>query len=216
MKVLDYINKALSFKGVAEGSAKHKQIIDIYNTIKPLPQGYKVKYTDSWCATFVSAMAWLVSGGTDTKFPYECSCNRMITLAKKKKIWIEDESTTPCVGWLIMYDWQDTGKGDDIGSCEHVGIVTKVNKKTFEVLEGNKSDKVDVRTLKFDSQYIRGYVAVKYDKEATKTKKKSKTTIAKEVIQGLWGNGEARKTKLEASGYDYYEIQKVVNKLLSN
>ena len=44
--------------------------------------------------------------------------------------------------------------------------------------------------------------------------KKSVDTIAREVIQGKWGNGEERKQKLTASGYDYSAVQKRVNELL--
>ncbi len=43
--------------------------------------------------------------------------------------------------------------------------------------------------------------------------KKSNTEIAKEVIRGKWGNGETRRNKLEAAGYNYKEIQKIVNNL---
>lgn len=38
--------------------------------------------------------------------------------------------------------------------------------------------------------------------------------IAKEVVAGKWGNGEERKKKLTAAGYDYKAVQKEVNKLL--
>ena len=44
--------------------------------------------------------------------------------------------------------------------------------------------------------------------------KKSVTEIAKEVIQGKWGNGATRKAKLTAAGYDYNAVQAAVNKLL--
>lgn len=43
--------------------------------------------------------------------------------------------------------------------------------------------------------------------------KKSINEIAKEVINGKWGNGEERKKKLEKAGYNYKEVQKAVNKL---
>ena len=43
---------------------------------------------------------------------------------------------------------------------------------------------------------------------------KSVDEIAKEVIQGKWGNGEERKKKLTAAGYDYSVIQKKVNEIL--
>lgn len=44
--------------------------------------------------------------------------------------------------------------------------------------------------------------------------KKSVDTIAREVIQGKWGNGAERKQKLTAAGYDYSAVQKRVNELL--
>lgn len=54
----------------------------------------------------------------------------------------------------------------------------------------------------------------KTETTATAPKKKSNETIAKEVIQGKWGNGAVRKKKLKKAGYDYNAIQKIVNKLL--
>lgn len=43
---------------------------------------------------------------------------------------------------------------------------------------------------------------------------KSLTDIAKEVIAGKWGNGETRRKKLEAAGYEYAAVQKEVNRLV--
>ena len=40
-------------------------------------------------------------------------------------------------------------------------------------------------------------------------------TIAKEVIEGKWGNGRTRKDKLTAAGYDYYKVQSLVNTILT-
>ena len=37
--------------------------------------------------------------------------------------------------------------------------------------------------------------------------------IAKEVLNGKWGNGTDRKNRLESAGYNYSEIQAEVNKL---
>ena len=44
--------------------------------------------------------------------------------------------------------------------------------------------------------------------------KKSNDQIADEVIAGKWGNGAERKEKLQAAGYNYDEIQSIVNKKL--
>ena len=38
--------------------------------------------------------------------------------------------------------------------------------------------------------------------------------IAEEVIAGKWGNGSRRKTLLFRAGYDYNEVQNIVNKLI--
>lgn len=51
-------------------------------------------------------------------------------------------------------------------------------------------------------------------KTTTTTAKKSIDTIAREVIAGKWGNGNTRKQKLAAAGYNYSEVQKRVNQLL--
>lgn len=46
-----------------------------------------------------------------------------------------------------------------------------------------------------------------------KPTKKSNEEIAKEVIDGKWGNGAERKNALTKAGYNYNEIQLLVNKL---
>ena len=43
---------------------------------------------------------------------------------------------------------------------------------------------------------------------------KTTDTLAYEVIQGDWGNGEERKERLEAAGYDYDAVQQKVNEIL--
>lgn len=50
-------------------------------------------------------------------------------------------------------------------------------------------------------------------KEKTASIKRSITEITKEVLDGKWGNGDTRKKKLEAAGYDYAAVQKKVNEL---
>ena len=38
--------------------------------------------------------------------------------------------------------------------------------------------------------------------------------MAKEVLAGKWGNGEDRKKRLQAAGYDYPAVQAQVNELV--
>lgn len=48
----------------------------------------------------------------------------------------------------------------------------------------------------------------------TSIQTKSIDTVAREVIQGSWGNGEDRKQRLTAAGYDYAAVQARVNEIL--
>lgn len=50
---------------------------------------------------------------------------------------------------------------------------------------------------------------------APTTEKKSNAEIAAEVLAGKWGNGVYRKNKLTEAGYNYNEIQKIVNEIIS-
>lgn len=45
--------------------------------------------------------------------------------------------------------------------------------------------------------------------------KKTNEQLAKEVINGDWGNGAERKRRLTEAGYNYAAVQKIVNKMLS-
>lgn len=51
-------------------------------------------------------------------------------------------------------------------------------------------------------------------KVATTSAKKSVDAIAREVLAGKWGNGDSRKSRLKAAGYDYDKVQARVNKLV--
>ena len=154
------VSEAISHVGVKEGTVLHHKIIDRYNSRKPLPRGYAVKYTDAWCATFISYLA-IVMGYTDI-IPVECGCPQMITLAKQMGIWVEDDSYVPKPGDIVLYDWQDSGSGDNTGTADHIGLVEKVVGSTETVIEGNYQDSVKRRELAVNGRYIRGYIVPRY------------------------------------------------------
>lgn len=169
-KSSELIKIAQSWIGKKESDGTHKDIIDIYNSHRPLARGYAVKYTDAWCATTISALS-IVCKATDI-IPTECSCEKMIELFKKLGVWIEDENRTPRAGDIIFYDWNDSGKGDNKGWCDHVGIVEKVSDKSFTVIEGNYSNSVKRRTIDINARYIRGFATPKYEEESVSTELK--------------------------------------------
>lgn len=212
-----FVEQARKWIGRNEADGTHRHIVDIYNNHKPLARGYSVKYTDSWCATFVSAVA--IKSDCTNLVPTECSCQNQIELFKKINSWIEDDSYVPKVGDIIYYDWQDKGTGDNTGWSDHVGIVEKIDGNYMTIIEGNYNDSVGRRVLQINGKYIRGYGVPKYDAEviannATATTKKSIEEIAGDVIAGKYGNGDSRKKKLEAEGYDYEAVRVRVNQII--
>lgn len=208
---------ARSWIGKNEKDGSHKEIIDIYNSYSPLPRNYRMSYNASWCACTWSALA-IKLDYTDI-MPIEVSCGELIKKAQKMGIWQENDGYVPDQGDAILYDWQDTGKGDNTAWPDHVGIVEYVDKEAgyIVVIEGNYNDSVKKRTISINGRYIRGFITPKYDTNtiSVDSGRKDVKTVAREVITGMWGSGEIRKKSLEAAGYVYSEVQAMVNQILN-
>lgn len=172
---------ALEDLGAKEGGKRHKRIIDTFNKVKP--DGWAMTYKAPCCAAAVSSWAIEAFGVDKAKkyFPLSANCGTIITKAKKMGIWKEKDSYRPTAGDWVLYDWDDSGKGDDKGSPDHVGLIQKVGKQYFTVIEGNKNDKVEQRRVAINGKYIRGFVVPKYEKMVAKktlVKKKTETKSA--------------------------------------
>lgn len=192
------VDIAVGWLGYNETNGKHKTIIDIYNAHKPLARGYKVKYTDHWCATTVSAV-FIKAGLTDIA-PTECSCSKMIELYKAKGRWKEADNYVPAVGDILMYDWQDSGVGDNKGNPDHVGIVVSVIGKNIKVIEGNKNCAVAYRTLAVDGKYIRGYCLPNY---ASKLKKVETMNVTVDVLKSGSKGNSVKSLQILLNGLGY-------------
>ena len=126
------------------------------------------------------------------------------------------------------------GKTFVIGNCpgpylqsKFPWIAEQVNKKLSakksitevaqEVIQGKWGNGIDrknkLTSAGYDYNAVQSAVNQLVSNE-TVVDKKSVEQIAKEVIQGKWGNGETRKQRLIAAGYDYNVVQQKVNELL--
>ena len=147
------------------GTDKRK-IIDLYNSYKPLAQGYSVKYTDAWCDTTISAL-FIKLGDPGIIGGTECGVERHISLFKKAGIWEEDGGVVPEPGWIVCYNWDDATQPND-GFADHIGLVESVSGSNVSVIEGNYNDAVRRRTVPVGWGYIRGYAKPKYAAESQK------------------------------------------------
>lgn len=100
---------------------------------------------------------------------------------------------------------------------DHTGIVVDVNDVyvyTVEANTGGGNGIVARKTYKRTYSAISGYGYPNWKLVANTPDLKPLETITKEVIEGKWGNGYTRKEKLEQAGYNYNDVQKLVNKIL--
>ncbi len=208
---------AKTYIGTCGGSAAHADLLHYFNSVKP--DGYTAKKSDLWCAEYASACAIQAFGKSAAKkfFPLSASCVYIINKAKKMHIWVESDKYIPEAGDWILYDWEDSGRGNNKGQPDHVGIVEYYKAGYIHVIEGNmgaEPGQCGRRKLRIDGKYIRGFVTPDYDSIRVKKADKSNEEIAKEVIAGKWGNGAERKKRISAAGYDYNKIQAIVNELM--
>lgn len=216
----EVVKLATSWIGKEEADGSYKEIIDMYNSFNgEFPRGIRMQYEWAWCACTWSALA-VALGYTDI-MPIEISCGELIKRAKAMGCWQENDGYIPLPGDAILYDWDDNGIGDNTGWPDHVGTVDYINKSAgyMTVIEGNYGNAVKKRTISINGKYIRGFITPKYRDNSviyeTLGTSKDVSTVAREVISGLWGNGDQRKEALERNGLNYAEVQAKVNEILN-
>ena len=149
------VDTARGWAGVREDDGSHRFIIDLYNTLDPLPVNYRVTYDDAWCAAFGTAAA--MEAELLDIIPAECSCSRQIKLFQDLGRWEEDDGYRPLPGDYIYYDWDFSFKPDCTGWPEHVGIVVGTCGPFILVIEGNRHDDAGYRIIWQNDWCIRGY-----------------------------------------------------------
>lgn len=153
------LDQARAWIGLKESDNSYYEVLNTYNSHKPLARGYAIKPGDSWCDAFVSAVA--IKAGAVDLIGTEVSCEQHIAIFKAKGIWVEDGTIAPEPGDVILYNWDSSSQPND-GGADHIGYVESVSNGYITVIEGNKSDAVGRRTLKVGSGSIRGFAKPKY------------------------------------------------------
>lgn len=199
---LTYSEYAKKYLGAIEGDSKHKFIIDEYNKIDPLPRGYKMSYSDAWCAAFVS---FVLSKCNPKYNVYECGVQKMYNLCHSKGLTTKN----PHVNDLIFYEW-----GDD-PVLDHVGIITNVDPYSLTAIEGNKGHACQLRTINRRSEFIYGFATVPQLEGSSNLAASALDLdkIASEVIRGKWGNEPDRSIKLKEKGLTDAQIDAVQEKV---
>ncbi|WP_449159422.1 GBS Bsp-like repeat-containing protein [Streptococcus sp.] len=153
------LRAAASLVGVRGGTAAHQQLVNDYNSVKPLPVGYAVKATDDWCDIFVTTV--FQREGLSGLIGRECGVERHIQIFKRLGIWNEDGTTTPKAGDIITFNW-DQNTQQNNGFADHIGIVESVSNGIIHTIEGNSNNQVRRNTYRIGHGNIRGFASPRY------------------------------------------------------
>ena len=153
------LRAAASLVGVRGGTAAHQQLVNDYNSVKPLPVGYAVKATDDWCDIFVTTV--FQREGLSGLIGRECGVERHIQIFKRLGIWNEDGTTTPKAGDIITFNW-DQNTQQNNGFADHIGIVESVSNGIIHTIEGNSNNQVRRNTYRIGHGNIRGFATPRY------------------------------------------------------
>lgn len=162
-----------------------------------------------WCADFVR---WcLIKAGAEDLYPVSSYVPTIAEWYDQKGLYKNSKANggnyIPQKGEIVLFDYNRNTTSD------HIGLVEKVEGNKLYTIEGNKDNMVKRCEYDLNSADIRAYCIPEY-KVLEEVKLKSVDEVAKEVIDGKWGNGNDRKNKLENAGYNYAEIQNKVNEML--
>ena len=94
--------------------------------------------------------------------------------------------------------------------------VDEVAQEVLQGLWGNGQERYDrLANAGYDAQAVQDRVNSLLSGEYTQSNITNLDSVANEVIQGLWGNGQERYDNLTNAGYDAQAVQNRVNELLS-
>lgn len=105
------------------------------------------------------------------------------------------------------------GYFDFINSSRYSNLKEASSSKNY--LELIKEDGYATSSAYVDNVYsvVTSQGLLEWDSSQLETNPKSNREIASEILNGAWGNGEDRRDSLTRAGYNYSEIQAIVNEM---
>ena len=180
-----------------------------------------------WCAIFICWLFCQLIGPDRARTFLGCPAPKDNCAAGVKFLW----QYLGKRGWKVN---KKEGQPGDIiflntskSTNGHVGLIQKIEDGKYITIEGNKSNKVASGSYKIGSSTVYGICRPAWseiDNVASPAPSKpaqsssgytaAEIAVAKDVIKGKYGNGQARRLNLQKAGYDYSRIQGLVNKIL--
>lgn len=230
MKANEFVEKALDI------ATNYKTLYVMGCFGSPLNTTNKKRYTTNNSYNKKAARTKMINNATSDTFGFDCVClikgilwgwngnkNKTYGGATYKSNGVADVNADTmmtskyCTG--ISKDFSNIQIGEVVGMVGHIGIyigdglavecTPKWGNKVQITAVGNIGKKAGYDTRTWTNHGKLNYIEYEEIKPT-----KSIEEVAQEVLDGKWGNGTTRKTKLTKAGYDYNKVQAKVNELL--
>lgn len=199
-KLLDIARR---YKGITGGGID--EVLQYYNSycaylVKPARR-YYMRHGDDWCMAFLSVVAHEAGLSPDV-FPYEVSVYYAVEIAKQNGMYERQNPEFVKQGDMVVFDW---GVGN---RHNHIGFVDSIDAGVITTIEGNYSGTVGSRRVRVDNKAVKGFILLDRGNSVAGV---DLDRMARDVINGVYGNGEER---IKALGDNYHAVQRIVNKLM--
>lgn len=165
------------------------------------------------CVCLIKGILWGWNGNKDMTYGGATYCSNGVPDVNA------DQMMNYCTN--ISSDFSDIKIGEVVHMSGHIGIYigdglvvecTPIWKDGVQITAvGNIGKKNGYNTRYWEKHGMLNFIDYNISSSL-----KSIDEIAKEVIKGIWGNGNNRKEKLTSAGYDYQTVQDRVNEILNN
>lgn len=231
-KKVDFAILRIGWVGNNNNHTIDKKFVENYKAAKKAGVkvgAYVYMYSKS-VATAKAGAEWVLKQikGYDFELPIYCDMEdaSIVSLGKNTLTAITDAFNTTIknagyeVGVYANLNWFNNYLNASVKQYHtwiaHYCNGTEKYKGSYEMWQNASNGSVSGVKGRVDTNYLYEYIFASAPKPSTTTAKKTVDEIAQEVVNGKWGNGDERKRKLTAAGYNYDAVQKKVNELVSS
>lgn len=209
-------------------SVSNQQIDDFINKIAPIVKKYCSLYGYKFASPIIAQACLESAYGTSKLAKYfnffgmktgSSWKGKSVIMNTKEEYVVGQLTTVNNAAWRAYDSIEEGIKGyfDFISKTRYNNLKTATS--PLHYLQLIKQDGYATSSTYVDKNYmvIKSRNLERFDDKYEPEKPlKSNQEIAKEVLQGKWGNGQERKIRLALEGYNYDEIQKLVQELKNN
>ena len=228
--------KSNEFVSIAKNIANNYKTLYIMGAFgAPLNDKNKIRYTNNYSYNQQSTRKDKIIGVSSDTFGFDCVClikgilwgwngNQKLTYggAKYCSNGVPDVNADQMMNYCsnVTRNFSNIQIGEVLHMDGHIGIY--IGDGLAVECTPNWKDGVQItavgninKTNEYNTRYWERHGMLNFIDYSSGDTSKTIDELAKEVIEGIWGNGEIRQKRLTEEGYNYHLVQDKVNEILN-